>query len=100
MNTHEKDHHQDSGHCCGGDEDKKPSDQTSPRSISLNVASPPPQFPDHMHGDDDGDATDPVCGMRVDPASAAGAAEYGGDTYYFCSTGCRAKFVQDPERYL
>ena len=28
---------------------------------------------------------DPVCGMRVDPASAAGHGEFHGQTYYFCS---------------
>ena len=44
--------------------------------------------------------TDPVCGMHVDPATAAGRAVHGDDTYYFCSTGCRTKFEADPERYL
>ncbi len=43
---------------------------------------------------------DPVCGMRVDPASAKHRAEHAGATYYFCSAGCRAKFVADPERFL
>ncbi|MGH2695525.1 MAG: heavy metal translocating P-type ATPase, partial [Actinomycetota bacterium] len=28
---------------------------------------------------------DPVCGMTVDPSSAAGSEEHGGKTYYFCS---------------
>ena len=44
--------------------------------------------------------TDPVCGMQVDPAKAAGKVERGGETYYFCSTGCRGKFEADPARYL
>jgi len=43
---------------------------------------------------------DPVCGMTVDPASAAGSVDYGGHTYYFCSKGCAAKFQADPEKYL
>jgi Cu+-exporting ATPase len=45
-------------------------------------------------------AIDPVCGMKVDPAAAAGSHEYGGQTYYFCSTHCLHKFAADPERYL
>ena len=43
---------------------------------------------------------DPVCGMRVDPARAAGKHQHKGRTYYFCSQGCLAKFKSDPERYL
>jgi Cu+-exporting ATPase len=45
-------------------------------------------------------ATDPVCGMKVDPASARASAEHGGTTYYFCCAGCRDKFVADPAKYL
>lgn len=45
-------------------------------------------------------AKDPVCGMDVNPATAKHQAEYDGTTYYFCATGCRTKFVADPERYL
>src|SRR6185436_8375686 len=45
-------------------------------------------------------AVDPVCGMTVDPVSAAGSHEYKGKTYYFCSTHCLHKFSEDPERYL
>jgi P-type Cu+ transporter len=43
---------------------------------------------------------DPVCGMAVDPATAAGESEYEGKTYYFCNPGCKAKFEADPEAYL
>ena len=45
-------------------------------------------------------ATDPVCGMNVDPAKAAATAEHQNETYYFCSKGCAAKFVADPAKYL
>jgi len=45
-------------------------------------------------------AVDPVCGMTVDPARAAGRVEYDGTTYYFCSKGCVAKFTADPKKYL
>ncbi|PPJ42735.1 MULTISPECIES: heavy metal translocating P-type ATPase [unclassified Pseudoxanthomonas] len=45
-------------------------------------------------------ATDPVCGMRVDPATTPHHAEHGDTSYHFCSAGCRTKFVADPARYL
>jgi Cu+-exporting ATPase len=45
-------------------------------------------------------ALDPVCGMTVDPARAAGHVDYQGTTYYFCSKGCVAKFSADPTKYL
>jgi YHS domain-containing protein len=44
-------------------------------------------------------ATDPVCGMAVDPA-AARSAEHEGRTYRFCSPGCRKAFTQSPATYL
>lgn len=43
---------------------------------------------------------DPVCGMTVDPATAAGSFEYKGDTYYFCSQHCLEKFRRTPEDFL
>ena len=43
---------------------------------------------------------DPVCGMTVRPETASASADHHGTTYYFCSRGCREKFVADPERYL
>jgi P-type Cu+ transporter len=43
---------------------------------------------------------DPVCGMSVNPEHAAGSVAYQGQTYYFCSKGCAAKFEADPEKYL
>ena len=45
-------------------------------------------------------AKDPVCGMTVDPAKAAGTYEYKGEQYYFCARSCLEKFRQEPERYL
>jgi Cu+-exporting ATPase len=45
-------------------------------------------------------AIDPVCMMTVDPQSAAGSYEYGGQTYYFCSRHCVHKFKTNPEAYL
>ena len=45
-------------------------------------------------------AKDPVCGMSVDPATAAATREYNGTDYYFCNPGCAAKFEQNPTQYL
>jgi Cu+-exporting ATPase len=45
-------------------------------------------------------AIDPVCGMKVDIHVGKPTATHHGHTYYFCSEGCRTKFVADPERYL
>jgi Cu+-exporting ATPase len=43
---------------------------------------------------------DPVCGMTVDPARAAGSHRHEGRDFYFCSEHCRARFAADPARYL
>lgn len=42
---------------------------------------------------------DPVCGMDVEPATAAGHSEHNGQTYHFCGTGCQKKFDLNPEQY-
>ena len=47
-----------------------------------------------------GGATDPVCGMTVDPATAAAHATYAGQDFAFCSTGCHDAFVADPLAHL
>ena len=76
--------------CCGGDDG---------------------QHHDHAHGHghdhaahtataaDDKPYTDPVCGMKA-AANPEKSAVHDGQTYYFCSTGCVAKFNADPMRYL
>jgi Cu+-exporting ATPase len=38
--------------------------------------------------------------MAVDPAKSPHRAEFDGKKYYFCSDGCRGKFVGEPARYL
>ena len=45
-------------------------------------------------------ATDPVCGMSVDPAKAAGSFAFEGKTYHFCSSHCLAKFKADPGAFV
>jgi len=54
----------------------------------------------HHHGNPTGGVIDPVCGMTVDPHTAKHRAEHRGHSYYFCSAGCRTKFVNDPQTYL
>src|SRR5581483_6483097 len=45
-------------------------------------------------------ATDPVCGMKVNPATAKYQFDYQGRRYFFCSAGCLEKFKTQPARYL
>jgi Cu+-exporting ATPase len=61
---------------------------------------------EHAHegqGDEMSDramATDPVCGMSVDPATAEYRSFRDGNAYYFCSAGCKASFDKDPGKYI
>jgi YHS domain-containing protein/uncharacterized membrane protein YraQ (UPF0718 family) len=56
--------------------------------------------PEGMHEHPAGEATDPVCSMKVDPENAAATRTHGGRAYYFCSEGCAKTFEENPERYL
>lgn len=53
----------------------------------------------HAH-QDNGKAIDPVCGMSVTIETAKHIHQHEGKDYYFCSAGCRTKFMGDPEKYL
>lgn len=57
----------------------------------------------HAHGPEDANANpalqDPVCGMPVTETSTH-KAEHAGRRYWFCSAGCRTKFVANPQKYL
>ena len=59
-----------------------------PTTFSLQLASPSET------------SIDPVCGMTVDPATAAGSHAHAGMMYHFCSRHCLEKFKADPEKYL
>jgi Cu+-exporting ATPase len=55
------------------------------------------------HGHDiaaPGMVTDPVCGMSVDPATTKHRAAHAGHDYFFCSAGCRDRFIAEPARYV
>ena len=43
---------------------------------------------------------DPVCGMMILPADAAGQTEHNGQTYYFCTEWCLEQFKKDPAQFL
>ncbi|TME04425.1 MAG: YHS domain-containing protein [Chloroflexi bacterium] len=45
-------------------------------------------------------AIDPVCGMSVDPGHAEYRSFQKGETYYFCSAGCKEAFDKDPGKYI
>jgi len=57
----------------------------------------------HEHEERKGEAMatvkDPVCGMDIDPATAAASEKHGGKTYHFCSENCHQQFVATPERF-
>ncbi|MGH7022328.1 MAG: heavy metal translocating P-type ATPase [Caulobacteraceae bacterium] len=60
---------------------------------------------EHRHGDlapanAGATVTDPVCGMKVDPARSVHHAEHADQIYHFCSADCRTKFIAEPDRYL
>jgi len=54
----------------------------------------------HDHASAAGGVIDPVCGMTVDPHTTPHRTDYRGHPYYFCSGGCRTKFVSNPDKYL
>ena len=67
-----------------------------------------PNVPVHDHRDHSDTLTsgtagealkDPVCGMTVTEASPHKAA-HAGRAYWFCSAGCRTKFLAEPQKYL
>jgi Cu+-exporting ATPase len=69
--------------CCGA---QATNDAGATKTVAVSAAA--------------GEIRDPVCGMAVKPATAKHRAEHDGQTYYFCSGGCRAKFLADPARFL
>jgi P-type Cu+ transporter len=76
--------------------------------IAMSVAEQHGHGHHHHHGHGmapstpvpEGKVRDPVCGMSVDPATSKHRAEHGGQTFHFCSAGCREKFVADTAKYL
>lgn len=65
----------------------------------LDTSAPPAREPTVTIATPRETATDPVCGMTVDPEGAP-SRTHDGTTYSFCCEGCAAKFEQDPAVYL
>lgn len=61
-------------------------------SGALAGGVPPASVPRH-------EEVDPVCGMSVDVASARFRTSHDGQTYYFCSAGCLARFTKEPAAF-
>jgi len=69
----------------------------------MNVHSDAREHGRHAHTEvvsATGAAKDPVCGMTIDPQKTPYRATYAAADYFFCSSGCKAKFEVTPARYL
>lgn len=73
----------------------------TPRATTVHVEVPGARLTtDDQKGDREmATVRDPVCGMDIDPATAAGSEEFEGARYFFCSTSCLETFRADPGRY-
>ncbi len=78
----------------------------SPEEIALSILAEIVQLRrHHIHsqplppGPTQTEAIDPVCGMTVTIETAVHTLGYEGQTYYFCSSGCRRSFEREPEKY-
>ncbi|RIK15806.1 MAG: ATPase P [Acidobacteria bacterium] len=65
----------------------------------VEIGHEPEQEKESTMPDQHAQVSDPVCGMTIDPATAADHVEHNGSTYHFCSTHCASSFKQDPARY-
>jgi YHS domain-containing protein len=43
---------------------------------------------------------DPVCGMMINPDTAAATSAHRGQTFYFCASVCKTRFDADPRQYV
>ena len=53
----------------------------------------------HVPTDLGGAVIDPVCGMRVDPATSRFRTERNGQLIHFCSARCQQAFIADPDAF-
>jgi Cu+-exporting ATPase len=102
MNDAEHEHHHDAdGHTGCGCSSKAATPAPKPAASCCGGHG---DHAGHAHQHDHGDAAtkvrDPVCGMTVDPATSKHRFEHHGETFHFCSAGCRTKFAADPAKYL
>jgi Cu+-exporting ATPase len=76
--------------CCSHDETRQHNSGTTMSDHALHK---------HSH-EAASQAIDPVCGMTVDPAKTPHKTTYQDTEYFFCSAGCRTKFITSPAKYL
>ena len=74
--------------------------ESKPTPVPVQIGRHKHDHHDQMISVQDGTHIDPVCGMKVDPAHAAGEYEYAGTKYYFCAIKCKERFAADPESFL
>ncbi|MDR6952902.1 Cu+-exporting ATPase [Ancylobacter sp. 3268] len=86
--------------CCGGHHHDHDDAPVHAHSHSHSHRHDHGHHPAGAAGEASHMAKDPVCGMDVDPHTATLKADHNGLTYYFCSAGCRTKFIADPAKYL
>jgi Cu+-exporting ATPase len=77
----------------------------SARGCASTMATPPAaEMANHahpaQHNTDKVRVRDPVCGMSVEAATSRHRFDYRGETYHFCSAGCRTRFAAQPGPYL
>lgn len=70
----------------------------APRCQERFLATPQKflESPTEMMEDPDGDAIDPICGMRVNSKSPAAMLETPTGPVYFCSVGCHGRYLAGP----
>ena len=83
--------------CC---DTKEAAPEPVAKSCCGGHAAAPMEHAGHHHDHAAHTVKDPVCGMSVNPATAAHHAEHDGQAYAFCAQRCKEKFVADPARYL
>jgi Cu+-exporting ATPase len=81
--------------CSSGANAKAPAEETASNACCGGHGNTDHSHHDH-HAHDAAGVRDPVCGMTVDPATSKHRFDYRGETYHFCSAGCRTKFAADP----
>lgn len=75
--------------CCGKDKGSLPIEKGHRHGVHTDPAIAPGEQL----------ATDPVCGMKVNPKDTE-KLSFQGQDFHFCSQGCAVAFGKDPNRYL
>src|SRR5579859_1299766 len=85
------------------DDDGTGSSRAMLETFTMDAHDPAAHHEDHTHSDRASTSPrpmiDPVCGMEVDPLTARHRAEHEGREIFFCSAGCRERFLSDPSHW-